>query len=179
MRKNSGFSILELLVAIGIIAIIASIAVPNLIGWRQKAQLSQATRDLYGNFQKAKMEAAKANRDHTISFETTTVDGKTYDYVIYLDGDDLNPPNQTYDDGIDQFIRGTSFSDYPGVSLAGWNDFPTNAGGNPYLIFARDGLPKDNVDVLKGGKVHLQNSSKDTTVTVSLVGGIRIEKYAE
>ncbi len=80
MHKNSGFSILELLTVIGILAVLSSIALPGLIQWRQKAQLGGATRDLYGNFQKAKMEAVKNNRGCTVAFNQGACD-----YVLYMD----------------------------------------------------------------------------------------------
>jgi prepilin-type N-terminal cleavage/methylation domain-containing protein len=33
VRKNSGFTLIELMTVIGIIAIVSAIAIPNLIGW--------------------------------------------------------------------------------------------------------------------------------------------------
>ena len=72
MRNNSGFTIVELLVVIALIAIIAAIAVPNFIGWLPKYRLRAATQDLYSNFQRAKMGAIKNNNDWAIVFDTNT-----------------------------------------------------------------------------------------------------------
>ena len=58
MQKKAGFSILELMVTIGILAILAAVSLPGFIQWRAGAQLSYAAQDIYSNFQKAKVEAA-------------------------------------------------------------------------------------------------------------------------
>jgi type IV fimbrial biogenesis protein FimT len=61
MDKSYGFSVLELVVALGIIAIVAAIATPNMISWRSKAKLSGAVNNLRGDLQMAKSRAIKDN----------------------------------------------------------------------------------------------------------------------
>ncbi len=173
MRKNSGFSMIELSVVIAVIAIIVSIGVPSLISWRNKAQLGKAARDLYGNFQKAKMEAAKSNRYCAISFNGVTVDGQAYDYVVYIDN---SPFNLQYDAG-EQVITTRSWSEYPGVSNSDGITFPTVA-SKPTIAFAPDGLPKDQAGILQSGSVYLKNQSeKGREISISLMGSIQITQY--
>ena len=170
MRKNSGFSLVELMMVIGLIAIIASIAMPSLIKWRNKAQLGKAARDLYGSFQKAKMEATRSNRYCAVSFNSVTVDGQTYDYVAYIDD---SPFNLQYNAG-EQVIAARSWSEYPGVSTSGGITFPTVA-AKPTISFAPDGLPKDQAGILQSGSVFLQNQSGIAReISVSLLGNVRI-----
>ena len=71
MRNNSGFTAVELLVVIALIAILAAIAVPNFIGWLPNYRLRAATHDLYSNFQKAKLTAVKRNTNTAVRFDAT------------------------------------------------------------------------------------------------------------
>jgi len=68
MREDSGFSLVELIITIAIVAILTLVAVPNLMSWVPKNRVKDAAQDLYGNIQMAKMEAIKRNRSCTVSF---------------------------------------------------------------------------------------------------------------
>lgn len=59
MDKNYGFSVLELVVALSIIAIIAALAIPNMISWRSQKKLSGAVNNLKGDLQMAKSRATQ------------------------------------------------------------------------------------------------------------------------
>ncbi|MGD8993216.1 MAG: GspH/FimT family protein [Desulfobacterales bacterium] len=168
MRNKMGFSIMEILTVIAIMAILAAIAIPGLIGWRNNAQLGRAARDVYSSFQKAKMESVRRNGNCGIEFRTN-------DYVVYIDSDlsfDFNAVN-------DQVIQTVNWSDYPGVRLdlsQGGGDGLTFSNPNTGLVFAPDGLPRNNVGGLGSGTVFItfQNSSRQNTVTISTVGNIQI-----
>lgn len=45
---ESGFSLIELVVVIAMVAIISAIAIPNMIGWRGERQLRGAVNNLLG-----------------------------------------------------------------------------------------------------------------------------------
>jgi type IV fimbrial biogenesis protein FimT len=167
MNKNSGFSLFELLTAIAIISILAAIAVPNFISWRNNSQLSRAARDVYSSFQKAKLEAIRRNMTCTITFTTN-------DYMIYVDS------NQSLSlDGGEEVIRSRNLSEYPGVSLdtsQGGGDGLSFVNPNNSIAFAPDGLPRNNLSSLGSGTVFLRNQgSRQNTVTISTAGNIRID----
>ena len=61
MDEKNGFSILELLAALGIIVIIGSIAIPSMISWRSQAKFSGAVNNLKGDLQMAKSRATREN----------------------------------------------------------------------------------------------------------------------
>jgi type IV fimbrial biogenesis protein FimT len=86
-HRRSGFTMLELVIAIAIIGILAAIAVPNIISWLPNYRLKSAARDLVSNFQKAKMEAVKANEDVIIQFTTGAYadSGQVGSYTVFLD----------------------------------------------------------------------------------------------
>ena len=78
MKKQNGFTIYELLTVIGIMAILAAIAIPNMISWRSEAKLRGASNTLRGDLQMAKLRAL---REKAIVALVFTANG----YTIFLD----------------------------------------------------------------------------------------------
>lgn len=71
-KKQSGFSALELMATIGIVGILAAIAIPGFMSWLPNYRLKSAARDIYSNLQTTKMAAIKANADRTVTFAPGT-----------------------------------------------------------------------------------------------------------
>ena len=46
MRKNSGFTLIELMVVIALIVVLSAIAIPNYIAWLPKYRLNSAVDDV-------------------------------------------------------------------------------------------------------------------------------------
>ena len=70
MTKDSGFTLIELIIIITIIGILLAVAVPGFVQWIPKYRVKDAAQDLYSNFQMAKMEAIRRNQNCTVTFET-------------------------------------------------------------------------------------------------------------
>jgi prepilin-type N-terminal cleavage/methylation domain-containing protein len=70
MHKESGFTLMELMVTIAIILIMASIAVPSFLSWLPKQRLRTAVTDLVADIQLIKLRAVKENRNWAIVFNT-------------------------------------------------------------------------------------------------------------
>ena len=169
MRNNKGFSLMELMTVIGILAILCAIAIPGFIGWRSKAQLSRAARDVYSSFQKAKMASVRRNENCGIKF-------RAHDYVIYMDFN----LNFDFDAGTDEVIQTINWSEYPGVKLdpgeGGDGDGLTFANPDFGIVFASDGLPRNSVGGLGSGTVFLtdQSNTRQKRVTILTAGNIQI-----
>lgn len=69
MRKNSGFTLYEMLAVIGIVAVLSTIAIPNFLGWLPKYQLGSAARTLLSVMQYARLVAVKDNVDILVNFD--------------------------------------------------------------------------------------------------------------
>ena len=99
MRNKSGFTLIELMVTIALIAIIMGGTIPAMITWRNNAQLSRGARQIYSDLQNARKMAIKNNRLAGVSFN---VSGNKY--VVFLDINDAGGAIGTFDLGNDQVI---------------------------------------------------------------------------
>ena len=160
MRKKSGFTMVELVIVIAIIAILASIAVPNLLRWLPNYRLRSATQDLFNNIQLTKLTAIKRNTNCAVTFLADR-------YTVFVDTNG----NFIDDDGAQ--IKSVLWTQYHGnVSVTG-NTFDPSA-GQPTFAFQPSGLPEVNLG-LPNGTVSLNNTNgRNTSVVVSQAGHIRI-----
>ncbi|MDH3883753.1 MAG: GspH/FimT family protein [Desulfobacterales bacterium] len=71
MKKSRGFSIIELLVVLAVIAVVSVIVTPNFISWRNNAKLRNAVDNLMGDLEMAKLSAVKENNFVAVLFNPT------------------------------------------------------------------------------------------------------------
>ena len=69
-RKQAGFSLVELMVVIAVLAIIAAVALPSFQGMRDAARVRSAVEAVYSQLQFARSESVKQNRDLFVSVTT-------------------------------------------------------------------------------------------------------------
>ena len=68
MKNNFGFTLMELMIAIAVVAILSAIAVPNMISWRNNAQFNSAVRQVKIALEETRMDAIKANMPSRMDF---------------------------------------------------------------------------------------------------------------
>jgi len=132
MRNNSGFSLGELITIMGIISVLAVIAVPNMIGWRSGSQMQGALENLRGDLQMAKLKAVQENGPVAVLFA-----GK--DYRVFIDN---GATEGAFDTG-ERLLRFRQLP--PGVSI---DLVGTDFNGNGYARFNTRGLPEDTGNVV-------------------------------
>jgi type IV fimbrial biogenesis protein FimT len=138
MHKNSGFSLFELMTTIGIIAVLAAIAIPNVIAWRSGSKLQSAVENLRGDMQLAKLKAVQENGAVAVLF---TANG----YQVFTDG---GPTQEGAFHAADNERRFRNRQLPAGVSIdLGGTDF----NGNDYVRFNNRGLPEDTGSVVVDG----------------------------
>ncbi|MBF0102728.1 MAG: GspH/FimT family pseudopilin [Desulfobacterales bacterium] len=84
-QMNDGFTLIELMIVFAIIAIISTIAMPNIRLMINNSRLNEAARDIQGVIQLARSTAIRRNINVGINF--TTGIGNNGTYVCYVDND--------------------------------------------------------------------------------------------
>jgi len=154
IKRQAGFTLMELMVVIAIIAILSGIAIPNAITWRNNAQVSSAARGLYSDLQSARSMAVKENRECTISFDTS---GKG-SYTISMAG---------------KGDKTVNFSSYGAVEMSGLRGSGGDVKSSFEITFRSTGFPF-NEGVLRGVSVDLKGAT-DRRVVLTPAGNVRIE----
>lgn len=95
IKSSRGFTLIEMIIVIAIIAIALSIAVPNLNSFSQNTNLKEAARDISSDISLYKQRAVSENRGYRINFsalantytiqqETVTNEVRTGNYVALI-----------------------------------------------------------------------------------------------
>jgi prepilin-type N-terminal cleavage/methylation domain-containing protein len=146
---QKGFSLVELLVTIGIIAVVAAIAIPQLQSYATNSRLKSAARDVMGDIFLCKERAISENRQYRITFN---IGGNTYTIE--------QPPGT-----VIQTKTPTTFGNDIRITNAAFN------GGGTSVTF----LTRGTVSGL-GGNISLANDrGSAATIRINLTGRTSVE----
>ncbi|MDF1592337.1 MAG: GspH/FimT family pseudopilin [Desulfobacterales bacterium] len=167
MRKQTGFTIVELLIGIALVATITAIAVPNFISWLPNFRLRSASQDMLSNFQKAKLAAVKGNVNVAVCFKSDNSG-----YTVFVD------TNANYADDGEETVADVAWAGYKSlVYNPAYNTFDTTVGARPCMAFQSTGIPVDG----SGGafntrEAQISNTNgRSTKLVVSPAGSVYLE----
>lgn len=167
IQNNRGFTLLEVVVVLAIVAILAGVGTFSVVNYRPAYRLREAARELASTIQNARFEAIQRNASCAVSYN---VPGTSY--LSFVD----NNQNFQFDAG-DVQLTAVQLANYEYVSyVAGGLTFPNNGVGNPTVAFNNRGLP-----IYNGGGVGAFWATVQSTqgtqrqIRVSTAGNVRIQ----
>jgi len=157
-HNRNGFSLVELMVVIAILAIIAGFSTPMLLSMRAKSSVRADARDVYSAFRHAQSEAVKRSENVSIFLDQTN--GK---FTVFVDnGAGGGTADNDLHDGDEPILTDNQLrasSSFSGISPAAWKPG-----------FNARGLP------LSGqGSVIIQSSALKMKLSLSNAGFINPE----
>lgn len=181
MKQESGFTLVELIIAIGVAAVLMAFAIPGVLNWLPDFRLKGAANDLFSNLQWAKLSAVKENKDWAIVFDTAN--GA---YYICSDRGADNVWSTVFGAGKNTVERAVDFAQYDsGVgygSGAALFDATTDQGVVPgdNVSYNFNVLTFNSRGTCSAGYVYLDNNNNSLAYAVGtrVSGVIRLRRWA-
>lgn len=180
MKTRNGFTLIEMMIVLAVLAIIVTVAVPNMNSFLETNRLRGVTSQFFSDVQYARSESIKRNTN--ISVSVTTDGGTAWCYGLnensgcdctITDTSDANACTLSYS-GVNVLKVGST-TDYPGVritspvgtnmTVATFNSTRGIASSTGSIIFKSVNDSETHVDISVLGKVSTCTPSDDHGVS--------------
>ncbi|MBF0120180.1 MAG: GspH/FimT family pseudopilin [Desulfobacterales bacterium] len=153
MRNKSGFTLTELMVVIGLIAILSGIAIPTFMGLIPRMKLNGAARQVFGDLSSAKMKAASLNRKVAVFFLS---DGHRYEICddINKDGTVSQPEGEDQIKDIQTSYDDVVFDLSNTVSNIVFNPIGTTSSSNS-IITLKNSTSSKRIEINISGRIKI------------------------
>ena len=170
MRKNSGFTLIELVIVIVVLVILAAVSVPIFLSWLPEYRLRSAADDLYAHLQHSKIQAIRNNNNWAVQFVEPS-----NNYIIYsnyVDSSDTGTAVKTIN--LSDHGSGVGYGRGDATSSIGTYDADGITYSNNWVVFNQRGM----VNIL--GYVYLSNNAGSARAvgTPAMAGVVRLRRWA-
>lgn len=125
LRAQRAFSLIELMVTVAVVAILATVAAPNMQSFLDKNRLVGAAEAIYGQVQMARSEAVKQSANMVMVFATGDAwcagfardDGSDCDCTVTDPDSEDGDACAVLADGVNPVLRRVGGASFPGVSM--------------------------------------------------------------
>ncbi|VFQ45119.1 GspH/FimT family pseudopilin [Desulfoluna butyratoxydans] len=164
MNNNKGFTLLELMVVVGLITVLAGLAAPEVKQWAASQRLSASVRSIHSAFQLARLEAIKVGGDVVVAFSEGTGPSGTYAAFVDEDGDRVQ-------DTGERVIASGSLSNQVTIGSARFD-----LGGTGTLDKLQTHFDSRGLTTGRNGEVRMTNVyGKAVRVVLNSAGNSRVE----
>ena len=174
MRKNSGFTLIELIIVIVVLAVLAAISVPIFLSWLPEYRLRSAADDLYAHLQHAKMQAIRNNNNWAIQFDESSKSYKIYSKYI----SPSSPGTAVKTINLEDHGSGVGYGNGNATKSAGGAAAPFNnvSYSTSWVVFNHRGMLL-NVGFI--GYVHFSNNAGSVRAvgTTAIAGVVRLRRW--
>ncbi len=180
--KNSGFTLLEILVAVFMIGILSAIAAPSWLGFMNRQRLNKANEIVLAAIQEAQREAKKDKQDYSVSVRTNS---GVPEIAVYSGSTSTNWQNLTekLDIKSGEIIVGTNLNT-PNTLASPADVAFNNLSTEKTITFDHMGALGSNSDTGIKIVVAIPQSTNSTTpsnnkrcvIVETLIGGMRTAK---
>ena len=151
--NQAGFTIIELIMVVCMIALVMAFAGPSLDGYTQEMKTKAVAREIYTNLQLARLTAIKENKSVNVNF---VLNGPAAMAVTYSsDGSNVIPPVNFSQEDPDIVLNGSSQVPY--------NSMGTLVNGIPQVITVSSNDPQIVTQY-------------EYDITINATGGLKLDK---
>jgi type IV fimbrial biogenesis protein FimT len=167
MKKNSGFTLLELIITVALVSIVTAIAIPSMRTFGQNDRLTTSINVMIGHLAYARSEAVKRSQQVSLCVSndaTTCTGGNNWEdgWIIYIDADASNTFDASEEVlraqqalGKNQTLTPTTFASQVTYDYRG---FATST-GSFQLCDSRTGPHGKTISISNTGRVRFQDDS--------------------
>jgi prepilin-type N-terminal cleavage/methylation domain-containing protein len=169
-RAGAGFTLVELMITVGILGVVAVMAAPNLQSMYRRGLVSQEMRRLFSTFLEAQSKARATGQPHSVCFDRTANTVIVKDATTTVSTTFLDAPSKTITYKLNGFGAGLPKPYDTSTPSTVWCTF---CGGDGVtfgcLEFNGEGLFNSSTSGASKGSITLYDSTGITTSVETLV----------